>query len=234
MKRIRIALVGDFDEKIHTLVALNKSIDHAKQSLSFELNAEWVPTVEVDKILSASNYYDGIWIVPGSPYKNDEGVLAVIRKAREKNIPILGSCGGFQYMVLEYAKNVLKIQQANHEETNPDGISIISKLSCSLKGQQERVKIKDKSSWLYHVLKTDEVVGSYYCSYGVNPQYFEKINQPPFAFTAFSSTGEVRAFELKGHRFFKGTLFQPSLDSSYKTPNPLILDFFNVCNESLL
>jgi CTP synthase (UTP-ammonia lyase) len=202
--------------------------------LSFELNAEWVPTVEVNKILSASNYYDGTWIVPGSPYKNDEGVFAVIREAREKNIPILGSCGGFQYMVLEYAKNVLNIQEANHEETNPGGISIISKLHCSLKGQQERVEIKDKNSWLYEVLKEDEIVGLYYCSYGVNPQYFEKLNQPPFTFTAFSSTGEVRAFELKGHRFFNGTLFQPSLDSSFKTPNPLLVNFFNICSRKAI
>lgn len=226
---MRIALVGDFDEKIHTLVALNASVEHVRPHLTSELAAEWVPTNEVDKILFSSNNYQGIWIVPGSPYKNDEGVFAVIRRAREKNIPILGTCGGFQYMIVEYAKNVLKIKNAGHEESDPDATPVISKLACSLKGQNEVVEITNKSSWLYEVLKTDKIVGSFYCSYGLNPDYFEVLNQDPFVFTAFSPTGEVRAFELKGHRFFKGTLFQPSLLSSKETPNPLIVDFFEQC-----
>lgn len=54
-------------------------------------------------------------------------------------------------------------------------------------------------------------------------------DQPPFAFTAFSTEGEACAFELRGHRFFKGTLFQPSLDSTSENPNLLILDFFRYC-----
>jgi CTP synthase (UTP-ammonia lyase) len=173
--------------------------------------------------------YDGIWIVPGSPYKNDAGVYEVIRMAREEDIPIIGSCGGFQYMIIEYAKNVLNIEDAGHAESEPDAIPIISKLSCSLKGQEELVSITDKSSWLYAVLREETVVGKYYCSYGINPAFQESLNKLPLIFTAFSPTGEVRAFELKTHRFFKGTLFQPSLDSSEAYPNPLIKSFFEVC-----
>ena len=63
--------------------------------------------------------YDGIWIAPGSPYKNDAGVYEVIRMAREENIPIIGSCGGFQYMIIEYARNVLNIKDAGHAESEP-------------------------------------------------------------------------------------------------------------------
>jgi CTP synthase (UTP-ammonia lyase) len=234
MKRITIALVGDFDEKIQTLVALNSSIEHVRPALAFELNAEWVPTDETDKVLSSYTQYQGIWIVPGSPYKNDEGVFAVIRKAREKNIPILGTCGGFQYMIIEYAKNVLKIKNAGHEEIDPAADLVISKLSCSLKGKQEIVEIRDTDSWPFDVLKTDRLVGHYFCGYGVNPSYHEILNHYPFVFTAFSSTGEVRAFELKEHRFFKGTLFQPSLDSSPEKPNPFVVSFFEACDKYAL
>ena len=229
MKRITIALVGDFDEKISTLVALNQSVEHCRSQLPFALDCEWVPTDHVDKIFSQPEKYNGIWIVPGSPYKNDAGVYEVIRTAREKNIPINGSCGGFQYMILEYAKNVLQITNVGHEENEPDTVHIISKLHCSLKGQEELVNITDRNSWLYHVLKTDTIIGRYYCSYGLNPVYRERLNNFPFVFTAVSPTGEVRAFELRNHRFFKGTLFQPSLDSSPDKPNPLIVSFFKAC-----
>ena len=229
MKRIRIALVGDFDEKMHTHIALNQSIDHCKPHLSFDLEAEWISTVKADDLL-LNAHYDGIWITPGSPYKNDNAVFNVIRYAREKNVPITGSCGGFQYMILEYAKNVLKIEDAGHAETDSHLKPVISKLACSLKGEQEQVYISDKSSWLYEVLNTDTILGKYYCSYGLNPNFQEALHQFPLVFTAYSPTGEVRAFELKGHRFFKGTLFQPPLDSTMENPNHLIINFFKACS----
>ena len=174
--------------------------------------------------------HDGIWIVPGSPYKNDAGVYQVIQMARENDVPIMGSCGGFQYMILEYATNVLKIKDAGHEEINSKAVPVISKLSCSLKGQEELVLIPDKRSWLYKVLGMESITGKYYCSYGLNPAFQERLNLSPFVFTAFSPTGEVRAFELMTHRFFKGTLFQPSLDSSLENPNPLITSFLEACS----
>jgi CTP synthase (UTP-ammonia lyase) len=229
MKRITIALVGDFDEKIYTLVALNRSIEHCARDLSFEVEAKWVPTENIENMFLGPLKFNGIWIVPGSPYKNDVGVYEVIRKAREENIPIIGSCGGFQYMIIEYAKNVLNIEAAGHAESEPDAIPVVSKLSCSLIGQEELVSITDKSSWLYNVLREETVVGKYYCSYGINPAFQESLNKLPLVFTAFSPTGEVRAFELKTHRFFKGTLFQPALDSSEEKPNPLIKSFFEAC-----
>ena len=232
MKRIRIALVGDFDEKVYTHAALNASIEHVRPRLSFDLQVAWVPTENLPQPSSAlESNFQGIWIAPGSPYKNDVGVYAVIQAARECNIPIIGNCGGFQYMLIEYARNVLNIRDAGHEESDPGVNNIISKLSCSLKGQQERVHIPDKTSWLYNVLMTDSIVGKYYCSYGVNPMYQEKLNQFPMVFTAFSPTGEIRAFELRNHQFFKGTLFQPSLDSSRENPNPLLESFLNVCGQ---
>jgi CTP synthase (UTP-ammonia lyase) len=232
MKRIRIALVGDFDEKMHTHVALNASIAHCRSHISSELDVEWISTDRATNGLSLSkNKYNGLWIAPGSPYKDDEAVYNVIQKARENNIPMMGSCGGFQFMLIEYARNVLNIHDAGHQESDSTVNNIISKLSCSLKGQQEQVYIADRTSWLYDVLKTDSIIGKYYCSYGVNPAFQEKLNNYPMVFTAFSPVGEIRAFELRGHRFFKGTLFQPSLDSSMEHPNPLIVDFFNVCGQ---
>lgn len=229
MKRIGIALVGDFDEKMHTHLSLNESIRHCKPHLSFELEARWVSTLHCREIMSTPDLYNGIWVAPGSPYKNESNVLELIRWARENNIPMLGSCGGFQFMVLEYARNRLGITDAGHAESGYSLNPVISMLSCSLRGQEEHISIPDKESWLFDVFQSHTVLARYYCSYGVNPTYYETLNQHPFVFSAFSSTGEVRAFELRGHRFFRGTLFQPSLDSTEEKANPLILSFFKAC-----
>lgn len=237
MKPLRIAIIGDFTANKHTHIALNEAVTHCRQHLDFPIETTWVATDNIPVSASIPGYIDALWIAPGSPYKNDDAVYKLIRWARENNFPLLGTCGGFQYMVVEYAKNVLGIVDAGHEESEPDASQlVIAKLSCSLKGQQEEVVITDKDSWLYTVLKKDVITGFFNCNYGVNPVYTRKLQQGPFVFTAFSRSGEVRGLELKGHRFYKGTLFQPPLDSTPEKPNALIMDFFrriNVNRESL-
>ncbi|HEY3403546.1 MAG TPA: hypothetical protein VGK59_09180 [Ohtaekwangia sp.] len=227
MKRIHVALVGDFNKNKHTHLALNDAVEHARAHINFELITTWFPTENIADPALFRNSFQAVWFTPGSPYKNDEAVYDTIQWVRENNFPALGTCGGFQYMVVEYARNVLDFRDAGHEESEPDVSQlVISKLSCSLKGQQEEVRITDRSSWLYHVLKQDKITGYFNCSYGVNPVYQEKINQYPFVFTAFSPEGEVRGLELKNHPFFKGTLFQPPLESTAEKPNPLLVSFF--------
>jgi CTP synthase (UTP-ammonia lyase) len=231
MKRIHVGLVGDFSANKHTHVALNDCIEHCRKKLHFELIADWIPTPDVNSSFLADHPYKGFWFTPGSPYANDAGVYEAVRWSRENNFPAMGTCGGFQYMVVEYARNVIGIKGADHEESEPNAEQlIISKMSCSLKGQQEEVHITDLDSWLYKILKTNKITGHFNCSYGVNPAHQRMVNQYPFVFTAFSPTGEARAFELKAHRFYRGTLFQPPLESSFENPNPLVLDFLHECS----
>ncbi len=70
--------------------------------------------------------YDAIWVVPGSPYRHPEGAFTAIRCARESSIPFLGTCGGFQHAVIEYARNVLGWQDAGHAETDSEGRMVIA------------------------------------------------------------------------------------------------------------
>jgi len=227
MKSLRIGIIGDYNENKHTHVALNQAIEHCRLNINFPLEAVWIPTDAIP--VNPSNKFDGLWVAPGSPYKNDDAVYKIIRWARENNFPILGTCGGFQYMVVEFAQNVIGIADASHEESEPQASQlVISKLSCSLKGQQEDVLITDRSSWLYKIIQKDKITGFFNCNYGVNPVFQSKLNQAPITFTAFSISGEVRALEIKNHPFFKGTLFQPPLESTPEKPNPLIMDFFRV------
>jgi CTP synthase (UTP-ammonia lyase) len=229
-KRIQIALVGDFDANMYTHVALNDSIAHCRPHLHVKADATWVPTEVLNDNFLASHPYAGFLIAPGSPYHNDAGVYRLIQWCRENNLPLYGMCGGFQYMVVEYARNVLRFGTAGHEESDSKAdMLIIAKMSCSLKGQQETVLIADKQSLLYEALHMEKITGQFNCSYGVNPLYQNLINQYPFIFTAFSANGEPRALEVKAHRFYCGTLFQPSLDSTKEKPNPLILSFLNKC-----
>lgn len=228
-KPLNIGIVGDYSDNIHTHVALNASVAHCLPQLQFALQARWIPTGDIDNTFLADHKFQGFWIAPGSPYANDTGVFELIRHCRENNIPMLGVCGGFQYMIVEFARNFLVIRDAAHAESDGDGKFMISKLACSLKGQKEEVFISDDQSWLFEVLRKKSFTGYFNCSYGVNAAYQKILDQYPMVFTAHSPENEPRAFEFKAHRFYCGTLFQPSLDSTEENPNPLLMSFFKKC-----
>src|SRR3954470_6362915 len=115
-----LAIVADFNgSKSHN--ATNAAIAHATARLGLAINPRWIGTAELrsGELLEELAASHGIWIGPGSPYQDMEGALSAIRVARERGIPLLGTCGGFQHIVLEYARNVLGVADAEHEESAP-------------------------------------------------------------------------------------------------------------------
>ena len=92
---------------------------------------DWLATTELTSPEDLVGY-DAIWLVPASPYKNTEAAFIAARYARENSIPFLGTCGGFQHALIEYARNVLGWSDAAHAETDTEGSMVIAPLTCSL------------------------------------------------------------------------------------------------------
>ncbi len=226
--RSRIAILGDFNPVYHTHLALNDSILQVCNHLGTFLQCDWISTDVFDtKVVFEKGLYSSLWIAPGSPYKDFENVLNAIRYTRTNNIPTLGNCGGFQHMVIEFARNVCGIAQADHEETNADSSDlVIHKLACSLAGLEENLTIIDRKSIIYSILEKQKFPARYFCSYGLNEKYYQVLQQNGLIFTTRSDEGAIRSFELKSHPFFVGTLFQPALVSSDDEPNPVLVEFF--------
>ena len=153
-----------------------------------------------------------------------EGVLKMIEYARTNNIPTLGTCGGFQHMVIEFARNVLNIQDAEHAETNPYASRlVINPLSCSLRGQTLQIDIIDKSSKVYGILNTDSITEEYYCNFGLNPEYQQQIHNAGFNIVGSDTHKEARILELNDHPFYIATLFVPQHTSRAEKPHPLLV-----------
>jgi CTP synthase (UTP-ammonia lyase) len=226
--RAKIAILGDFNPIYHTHHALNDSILQVCNRLGKFVQCDWISTDVFDtKVVFGKDLYSSLWIAPGSPYKDFENVLKVIRYARVNNIPTLGNCGGFQHMVIEFARNVCGIMHADHEETNSESDDlVIHKLACSLAGLEEKLTITDQKSIIYSILKKEKFPARYFCSYGLNEKYHDVLQRNGLVFTSRSDEGAIRSFELKSHPFFVGTLFQPALASSDGEPNPILVEFF--------
>ena len=222
---IQLGIMGDFDASNGTHIATNDALDHAAKKLGIPFRYEWVGTERIEpEFDTICQLYHGLLIAPGSPYKSMQGVLKIIEYARLHKIPTLGTCGGFQHMVIEFARNVLHIQDAEHAETNPYASKlVINPLSCSLKGQPLEIQITDKNSLAYTVLKTDTIIENYYCNFGLNPGYQQQIHNAGFNMVASDKHKEARMLELKGHPFYLATLFIPQANSSFEKPHPLIV-----------
>ena len=142
-------------------------------------------------------------------------------------MPFLGTCGGFQHTVIEYARNVLGLHNADHAETNPNAQAlVISPLSCALVEVSETLRLTPESK-LAEAYGQLEIEEGYHCNYGFNPMHAKSFFVGPMVATGHDQTGEVRAIELKGHPFFAATLFQPERRALAGQTPPLVKAFCN-------
>jgi CTP synthase (UTP-ammonia lyase) len=221
---IRIGLIGDYSPAITAHQAIPRALDLAGAGADATVRYEWIPTQEiVDE--SRVNEFDGLWCVPASPYRSMEGALRAIRYAREQLRPFLGTCGGFQHAIIEYARNVLGWADAEHAESAPGAARlVIAPLACALVEKTDTIRFYENSrlAAAYGCLEASE---GYHCSYGLNPAFTSALASGPLRVSAEDRAGEVRAVELEGHPFFVATLFQPERAAlTGKTP-PLVAAF---------
>ena len=226
---INVVLIGDYQTEVTAHKAIPLALQINGKAIDRLVKYTWIGTESI--VLEELNQFDALWCVPASPYKNTEAALAAIRFARENSIPYLGTCGGYQHAVLEYARNVLGYGFADNTETNPAAVMpLISALSCQLIEQGDVVRIHSPSQ-LYSIYQTKNINEKYHCSYGVNPQYLPLFEDSDLKFSGFDDAGEPRAFELVDHKFFIGTAFQPERSALTGDTHPLIEAFLRAAGK---
>ncbi len=211
MKRVpTLALIGDPSPAVTAHRAIPLALALAADAERVVVQWRWYPTAVLrDPALQLADCA-ALWVVPGSPYANPNGVLDSIRWAREGGRPILGSCGGFQHMLIEFARSCAAIRGADHAETNPSGAElVVAPLACSLVEKTGPVRFAP-GSIIRSLYDRDSAVEGYHCNYGLNPTYRAALEAAGLRFTAHDENGEVRAAELAPalHPWFIGTLFQ--------------------------
>jgi CTP synthase (UTP-ammonia lyase) len=222
MGSIRIGLIGDYDASVTAHRAIPPALELAARTLAVQVEPVWLPTDQISTEAPALDGFDGLWCVPASPYASMAGALAGIRFAREHGTPFLGTCGGFQHALIEYARNVLGIAGADHAETNPDAqVVLVSRLSCSLVEERGTIRL-DEGSRAREIYGAGEIDEGYHCSFGLNPAFQDRLQDGRLRFTGRDAAGEARVLELSGHPFFFATLFQPERSSLRGEAHPLV------------
>jgi CTP synthase (UTP-ammonia lyase) len=226
---IKIGIIGDYDGRVSHL-ATDSALQYASAELGLEVRITWVPTESLlsgsDKTLSG---YDGLWCSPGSPYKSMTGALNGIGYAREKHIPFLGTCGGFQHAVLEFGRDVLNRKEIWEEGFDPYlPNNFITPLSCSLVGQSRNIFLSP-ASYMAKIYGSLEVVEKFNCSFGLSEEFTQELDEYGFKVQGADEEGNPRILVLEAQPFYIITLFQPQLSSLPGQSHPLILEYLNIC-----
>jgi CTP synthase (UTP-ammonia lyase) len=224
----RIALIGDRSEEIVAHRAIPVALQRAAEALDVNVAWDWLHSSTLrDPLAGQLDGYAGIWCVPGSPYQNTRGVLDAIRFARTRPRPFLGTCGGFQHAVIEYAQAQWGID-AGHAELDPAvRDAVIAPLLCALVDVPGGLRF-EAGSQLAGAYGCDSAREEYHCSYGFNAAYESRLSEGPLRVAARDDDGGVRAVELDGHPFFVGTLFQPERAALRGRTPPLVRAFVAV------
>jgi CTP synthase (UTP-ammonia lyase) len=222
-RHARIALVGDRSDRVPAHARIPTALRDAAAAPDV-VEPYWVASCDVALARELADV-DGIWLVPGSPYADRDGAMAAVTVARTQGIPFLGTCGGFQHAVLEYARTVCGLY-VDHAERPLDAgaVPIIVALTCSLLGEQDEVVVRE-GTCAAAVLGAGSRVERYFCAYGLDDGYRHRLTAAGLVFSADDATGAARMLELPGHPFFLATLFQPELSCDETWVHPLVRAF---------
>jgi CTP synthase (UTP-ammonia lyase) len=221
-----IGLIGDFDPDVTAHRAIPRALELATAKLDTPVEWLWLATDRIaDEIWPLVERCGGLWCVPASPYRNTDGVLKAIRYARLSRIPFLGTCGGFQHAVLEYARDALGHADAAHAELDPDAPSpLIAPLACALVETSGLIHFSPGSR-IRSIYGVDSAEETYHCSYGVDPRQEALLRDGGLVIAGRDEAGEARTLELPDHPFFMATLFQPERSALAGREHPLVKAF---------
>ncbi|ELW9440408.1 CTP synthase [Pluralibacter gergoviae] len=220
---LRIALVGDVNPDVIAHKAIPLAIDDAAAVLALTVEYEWLATRNIQSADALSGF-DAVWVVPASPYQNADGAFIAIRHARENGLPFLGTCGGFQHSIIEYARNVLGWEDAAHAETDSEGRMVIAPLACSLVEKSDVIELRP-NTLIAKAYGRESIEEGYHCNYGIAPEFAAGLEAGPLRVSGWDEEGEIRAVELTTHPFFVATLFQHERNALAGRPAPLVHAF---------
>jgi CTP synthase (UTP-ammonia lyase) len=217
---VRIVAIGDRDPRHLT----HREVDAALELFPTDVDASWAATDSA----GARDLGDagGVWLLPGSPYRDDSAAFAAIRHCLETGTPFLGTCGGFQYACVELARSMAGVDGAAHAETAPEAEeTVIEPLACELFGERRTVH-PVAGTQLAEICGEKSFEGFHWCGYGLADGYSEVLREAGVVISATAEDAGVEAIELPEHDFFLATAFQPQVGATETGRlHPLLLAF---------
>jgi len=242
-KEVSVAFVGKYTELKDSYKSINEALEHAgiknktKVNINF-VEAENLTTKNIRKTLRHAN---AILVPGGFGERGVEGMILACKFARENNIPYLGICLGMQIAIIEYARNVLKLKDANSTEFNQNTkypvIGLITEWSDISGKKEKRDKNSDlggtmrlggqlcrlkKNSNSFKMYKKQDIIERHRHRYEVNPMYKDEMIKSGLNVVGTSIDGKlVEMIEIPNHKWFLACQFHPEFTSNPRDGHPI-------------
>jgi len=233
--RTQIALVGKYIELQDAYISVVEALKHASIYNDTKLEIKWIDSEDITEKTAGTllKSADGIIIPGGFGSRGIEGKINAARYARENKVPYLGLCLGMQIAIIEFARNVCKLEKANSKEIDPDtpypvidflpGQNEYSMLGGTLRLGKYPCKVK-KDSKAYGVYQEEMISERHRHRYEVNNEYRDILAQHGMVFCGTSPNDSiVEMIELPDHPWFVACQFHPELKSRPNRPHPLFM-----------
>ncbi|WP_417333179.1 CTP synthase [Halarcobacter sp.] len=249
---VTIAFVGKYLDLKESYKSLIESLIHAGAHLNTKVNIHWCDSERIEdtgayEVIGNS---DAILVAGGFGHRGAKGKLEAIKYARENKVPYLGICLGMQLSIIEYARNVLGIENANSVEFDENAEDPVIYLIDEFIDQSGEKQLRTHKSpmggtmrlgeYPFEPLKGTNLQKAYgneevYYErhrhrYEANPAYKERLEEAGMIISG-QSNGLIEAVEIKDHPWFVGVQFHPEFTSHLETPNPIILEFVKQANK---
>ena len=244
-KVTKIAFVGKYLDLKESYKSLTEALIHAGANLDAKVEIKWVDSEKIENNYAKKFLVDcdGILVAGGFGERGVEGKIQAIQYARENKIPFLGICLGMQLAMVEFARNVLKLEDVTSIEFNPDtknpiiflidefidsnGAKQIRTITSPMGGTMRLGEYEcdtKEGSKLREAYGSSTIFERHRHRYEANPKYRKKLELNGMEITG-ESNGLIEAVEITDHPWFLGVQFHPEFTSRLQTPNPSILAF---------
>jgi CTP synthase len=238
LDEVQVALVGKYVELKDSYKSIAEAFIHAGASLEIRVKIKWIRAEELlekhllEEQLSGVN---GILVAPGFGERGMEGKINAVQFARENDIPFFGICLGMQCAVVEFARNILNLNEAASAEMNPATQHPVIALMEEQKQINQKGGTMRLGSWpcnlkkgsrAYHAYGSGKITERHRHRYEFNSAYLPAFESAGMKATGTNpESGLVEIIEIKEHPWFVGVQFHPELKSTVANPHPLFVDF---------
>jgi len=239
-QKIKIAMVGKYVTLADSYVSVNHALKHAGAEIGKSIDIDWIDSESIIDYQQLSKY-DGILVPGGFGTRGSEGIIQTANFAREKNIPYLGICFGFQLAAIAFGRNVLNLEDANSTEIKADTKNPIVDLlpeqkdvldmggSLRLGANEVIIKTNSNAEKIYNSIKINK---RHRHRYEINKEYISEFEKNGLIFSADSDGGKrMEMLEIPNHKFYLGVQFHPEFNSRPGFPEEAFSAFIKASSE---
>ena len=227
--KVTIAIVGKYIDVRDAYLSIREALKHGGIACNCKVNVLWVDSEDLEKFDEIEIDADGILVPGGFGKRGSEGKIAAIRFARENNVPFLGICFGFQLSVIEFARNIVGLENAHSSELADTPYPVIDllpeqreidKLGGTMRLGEIEVEVVPNTT-AHKLYGKTRIYERHRHRYEVNPEYIDEITKHGLVFSGYSDNGRrMEILEYPKNNFFFATQFHPEFKSKPYDPSP--------------